>query len=352
MKIKPIIMAGGKGSRLWPLSKQLFPKQFIAINDKYSLMQRTLITNSSFGKPTVVTTQEYSLIAKEQIRILDINVDFIIEPTPKNTALCSIISVIQAKKSGYDMIMLLPSDHYIDDKSEYLRTIDDALNYAAKFGICTIGVTPNFPSTEYGYIKIKEKIAEGIYSTQEFIEKPNIRRVQYYFNHCYHRYFWNSGIYICNIDYIIEQYRLWQITLLQFAYNAFYTASTKGDDIILSDLSYTNIKPISFDCAIIENISQMIMVIAQFKWYDLGNWLSLWHMQTKDVEGNYSKGDVISLSTQNSYIISDNKLTAVIGMNNAIIINTENALLVVNKSHVKKVKLLITHMMRTGRQEL
>ena len=352
MKVKPIIMAGGKGSRLWPLSRQLFPKQFIAINDKHSLMQRTLITNSSFGKATVIITQEYSLIAKEQIKILGINADLIIEPTSKNTALCAIISVIQAKKSGYDMVMLLPSDHYIDDKSEYLRTIDTALHYAAKFGICTIGITPDFPSTEYGYIKIKEKIAKGIYHTKKFIEKPNIRKAKYYFNHCYHQYLWNSGIYICNINYIIEQYKLWQITLLQCAYNALHMANTEGNNIILSDLSYANIKPISFDYAIIENISQMIMVIAQFKWYDLGNWHSLWHMQTKDAEGNYYKGDVISLYTKNSYIVSDNKLAAVIGINDAVIINTENALLIVSKSHVEKVKYLIAHMMKIGRQEL
>lgn len=344
-------MAGGKGSRLWPLSRQSFPKQFIAINDEHSLMQKTLISNCSFGKPTLITTQEYSSIAKEQISTLNIDVDFIIEPIAKNTAICIIVSVIQAKKDGYNMVLLLPSDHYIDDNSRYLRTIEGALHYAAKFGICTIGITPDFPNTEYGYIKIKEQIAEGVYNTGRFIEKPNVQLAQSYIHDDHHQYFWNSGIYICNIDYIIEQYELWQIALLKCAYDALYT-SEERDSLLLSNLSYTNIRPISFDYAIVENIPQMIMVTAQFKWSDLGNWRSLWDMQEKDAEGNYCQGDVISLDTKNSYITSDNKLTAVVGMDNAIVINTEDALLVAGKSHANKIKLLINYMAKIGRKEL
>ncbi len=351
MKIKPIILAGGIGTRLWPLSRRPYPKQFIAVDGKQSLMQKVIAANRCFGRPTIITTKQYSSIAKRQIKVLNIDVDLIIEPIARNTAICSIISIIHAKESGYDMVMLLPSDHSIDYGQEYFKTINKGLKYASKFGLCTIGITPSFPSTEYGYIKIKEEISKGVYKTEQFTEKPDIKQAQHYLNLNHNQYFWNSGIYICSIEYTIKQYETWQPILLQGAYDALYTAKEKGDNI-MPELLYAQVKPVSFDCAITENLLQMIMVTAPFKWHDLGNWPALWHMQTKDKEGNYCKGDVISLDTQNSYITSDGKLTAVIGMDDTIIINTQDALLVVNKSHAEKTKLLIHHMTQIGRKEL
>lgn len=144
-------MAGGLGTRLWPLSRQMQPKQFIKIFEDFSLIQKTLITNRTLGKPTLIIAKDYEVIAQEQLRELNIEADLIIEPMAKNTASCAIISAIQAKNNGYDTIILLPSDHYIHDVDNYLNTINKSLNYLAKFGICTIGIRPSFANSEYGY---------------------------------------------------------------------------------------------------------------------------------------------------------------------------------------------------------
>ncbi|WP_425360034.1 MULTISPECIES: mannose-1-phosphate guanylyltransferase [unclassified Candidatus Tisiphia] len=356
MKIKPVIMAGGLGTRLWPLSRQMQPKQFIKIFDNFSLIQKTLITNKTLGKSTLIIAKDYESIAQEQLRELNIEADLIIEPVAKNTASCAIISAIQAKNNGYDTIILLPSDHYIHNVNNYLDTINKSLNYLAKFGICTIGIRPSFANSEYGYIKIKKLLADGIYKTEQFVEKPTIQQAQNYLeeNDKYKnsKYFWNSGIFIFNIDFILEQAKLWQKELFKHAYKAYYSATKNCGNITLALEPYLHITPISLDYAIIENIRQMIMIEANFSWNDIGNWHSLWQMQEKDTTNNYCEGDVINIDSTNSYISSNNKLTAVIGMDNIIIINTKDALLIANKSEIRKIKQLVIEMTEIGRKEI
>ncbi|WP_341756391.1 MULTISPECIES: mannose-1-phosphate guanylyltransferase [unclassified Candidatus Tisiphia] len=356
MKVKPVIMAGGLGTRLWPLSRQMQPKQFIKIFENFSLIQKTLITNRTLGKPTLIIAKDYEVIAQEQLRELDIEADLIIEPVAKNTASCAIISAIQAKNNGYDTIILLPSDHYIHDVDNYLDTINKSLNYLTKFGICTIGIRPSFANSEYGYIKIDKLLADGIYKTEQFVEKPNIQQAQNYLeeNDKYKngKYFWNSGIFIFNIDFILKQAKLWQRKLLKQAYEAYYSATKNYNNITLALEPYIHITPISLDYAIIENISQMIMMEANFSWNDIGSWYSLWQMQKKDITNNYCEGDVISIDSTNSYISSNNKLTAVIGIDNIIIINTKDALLIANKSEIGKIKRLVIEMTEIGRKEI
>ncbi|WP_342259960.1 mannose-1-phosphate guanylyltransferase [Candidatus Tisiphia endosymbiont of Metellina segmentata] len=350
MKVKPVIMAGGLGTRLWPLSRQMQPKQFIKIFKNLSSIQKTLITNRTLGKPTLIIAKEYELIAKEQLRELNIEADLIIEPMPKNTASCAIISAIQAKNNGYDTVILLPSDHYIHDIDKYLITINESLNYVAKFGICTIGIKPSFANTEYGYIKINKLLADRTYNTQQFVEKPTLQQAQNYLTNG--KYFWNSGIFIFNIDFILEQAKLWQKELFKHVYDAYYFATKDHNNITLALEPYLYITPISLDYAIIENISQMIMIEANFSWNDIGNWHSLWQIQKEDITNNYCEGDVINIDSTNSYISSNNKLTAVIGVDNIIIINTEDALLIVNKSRVEKIKQLVMEMTEMGRKEV
>ncbi|MCC8417980.1 MAG: hypothetical protein LN588_05825 [Rickettsia endosymbiont of Bryobia graminum] len=153
MKIKPIIMAGGLGTRLWPLSNQKYPKQFIKLFNNLSLLQKTIANNNQFGKPILVITDGQEEIVEKQLQEQNLHVDLIIvEPLVKNTAISTIISTIEAKHRGYNTIILLPSDHYINYTADYFKTIDKCLKYVDKFGVCTIGIKANFASTEYGYI--------------------------------------------------------------------------------------------------------------------------------------------------------------------------------------------------------
>ncbi|XVN43295.1 MAG: sugar phosphate nucleotidyltransferase [Candidatus Rickettsia vulgarisii] len=193
-------MAGGLGTRLWPLSNQKHPKQFIKLFDNLSLLQKTIINNNQFGKPILIITDGQEEMLEAQLQEQNLQVDLIIiEPLVKNTAISTIISTIEAKYKGYDTIILLPSDHYINYTANYFKTIDKCLKYVTKFGICTIGIKTNFASTEYGYIQISNMLSEDVYQTSSFIEKPTLRQDENYLEN--EEYFWNSGIYIFNIDF-------------------------------------------------------------------------------------------------------------------------------------------------------
>lgn len=350
MKIKSVIMAGGVGSRLWPLSRQNYPKQFVKLLDNFSLMQRTIINNISFGQPTLMIIKEYEEIVKNQLTELGVEADLIIEPLGRNTAACAIISAIAAKQDNYEIIILLPCDHYIDNIDKYLQTISKCLKYVSKFGVCTIGIQPDRPDTEYGYIKTNQWMEEGVYQANNFIEKPNLLQAQTYLQD--EQYFWNSGIFIFSVDFILEQAKLWQKKLFTHSYNALNKATRTNNNIMLALKPYLRIKPISLDYAIIQNINQMVMVRGDFSWCDLGNWYRLWQMQHKDTLNNYYEGDIIQVDTTNSYLHSKDKLTVVVGVDNLIIINTNDALLIVKKSKVEQVKQLVLQMTRGGREEI
>jgi mannose-1-phosphate guanylyltransferase len=185
---------------------------------------------------------------------------------------------------------------------------------------------------------------------QKFIEKPDFKKAQKYFKS--DKYFWNSGIFIFNVDFIIEQFKLWQVKLFDQAYNAFHMAIKNNNITTLLLESYLPIEAISLDYAIIENIKQMIMIEASFSWSDLGSWYSLWQLQKKDITANYCEGDIIKIDTTNSYICSNNKLTALIGIDNLVVINTDDALLIVNKSKIDEIKHLMIQMTESGRKEI
>ncbi len=350
MRIKSVIMSGGFGTRLWPLSRQNSPKQFIKLFDHLSLMQRTIINNSSFGKPTLVFNKEHEQMVKEQVEELGIEADFIIEPLARNTAAAAITSAIQAPNNGYEVVILLPADHYIDNIDKYLGTIKKCLRYVSKFGICTIGVKPDSPNIEYGYIKVQKLLADRIYKATNFIEKPSLLKAQSYLEDG--QYFWNSGIFIFNIDFILNQTKLWQKKLFMSAYNALYYGTKTEDHVHLALKPYVCMQRISLDEALIENLNQMVMVCADFSWYDIGSWDKLWQMQEKDLRGNYCHGDVIKVDTTNSYIHSSGKLSVVIGVDNLVVVNTKDALLVVEKSKMEELKPVILKMIEKGRVEV
>jgi mannose-1-phosphate guanylyltransferase len=285
----------------------------------------------------LVITDGQEEIVGRQLQEQNLQADLImIEPLVKNTAISTIISAIEAKNRGYDTIILLPSDHYINYTASYFKTIDKCLKYVAKFGVCTIGIKADYVSTEYGYIQVSNMFSKDVYQTSSFIEKPTLQQAENYLEKG--GYFWNSGIYIFNIDFILEQAKICRKDLLKDAYKALYYSTRKDNSIRLALEPYWPIIPLSLDYAIIKSIKQMIMVKANFLWQDIGSWYALWQIQNKDSSGNYCEGDVIKLNTSDSYIYSDNKLVVIIGMDNIVVVDTKDALLVSKKSETGKVK--------------
>lgn len=340
MKVKPVIMAGGSGKRLWPLSSENKPKQFKKILGEQTLLQQTLIRNKFLGQPAIITSKKYELVTKEQAAEVNIDIELIIEPMQKNTAVCAIVAALLAKMQGFDILVLLPSDHYIEDNKSYLDTITTALSYVKNYGICTIGVSINAVNSEYGYIKTGVSIERNLYRTECFIEKPVFEKAKEYFQNS--GYFWNSRIFIYDINFFLNLAMNLQPKLFSIAIDAFNGAFKDKNTMIINDNAYNEIEAISLDNAIMEYISNIAMIKANFTWSDLGTWHSLLQIKQQNIEDNYCEGNVIVSNTTNSFISSDNKLTTVIGLDNIVVIDTINGLLVADKSKITEIKELTT----------
>lgn len=346
-KIKPVIIAGGSGTRLWPLSRKLFPKQFIKLFDNQSLLQKTLIRNKSFGRPAVIVGEEHRFIAAEQIKEIGIEADLIVEPASKNTAPCAIIASLIALENGLETVLFLPADHYIEEENNYVSLISDAAKFADE--VAMIGIKPSFAHTGYGYIKTDKTIQDKIFHAEKFVEKPDVLLAQDYFQQG--NYFWNSGIFIFNAKFMLDRAENLQDQLFEHTSTA-YALSIKDLDFIRLDAnSYNKLQSISIDYAIMEHLESMILFEANFTWNDLGSWDSIWQVNDKDEHNNYHFGDVLTRDVKNSYIMSDNRLTAVIGLSDVIVVNTADALLVADKSKSEQVKDIVNYLSKACRTE-
>lgn len=348
MNLKPIIIAGGSGTRLWPLSRTHHPKQFIKLFDGLSLFQKTLVRNKFLGKPTIIIMEDHHFIATEQIREIGIKADLILEPLQKNTAPCAIIASLEAKKYGYKTAILLPADHYIADDEQYFSVINTGLKNV--LSVTTIGIRPHYPHTGYGYIKIKEHAKHQLHQVDKFIEKPNLAKAEKYLADG--RYFWNSGIFLYDADFMLQQAATLQPELFENVTKSFISSNKDMNFIRLAKEPYEKIEAISVDYAIIEHLSDMIVIEGDFGWRDLGSFNSLWQLGTKDSNNNCLEGDIIiSNDVKDSHIQSNNKLTAILGLSNIVVINTDDAVLVADRAKSEELKTITSLLIKSGRKE-
>ncbi|HJD56221.1 MAG TPA: mannose-1-phosphate guanylyltransferase [Rickettsia endosymbiont of Pyrocoelia pectoralis] len=344
MEIKPVIIAGGTGKRLWPLSSENQPKQFKNLSGELTLLQQTLSRNKFLGKPTIITPKKYASITKRQAEEIGIEIELIIEPIQNNTAICAIITALSAEAQGFDLLVLLPSDHYVENEQNYHDTINTALNYVKNYGICTVGIPINGINTEYGYIKSGYPIAKNVYQLDYFVEKPTFEEAKKYFES--NEYFWNSGIFIYDVSFFLSLAMSLQPELFEIAADAYNNSIKTENNIVLDCKKYNEAKSISIDHAIMEYICGMVMVEADFGWNDLGTWHSLLQVKQQGIGDNYCEGKVVTSNTTNSFISSNDKLTTVIGLDNVIVIDTVNGLLVADKSKTTEIQELIMKVAR------
>ncbi len=343
-KTKIAIMAGGIGSRLWPLSNPSYPKQFLKLFNGHSLFQETLLSHSTFCTPLVILQEEHEFIATKQISEIGLQVDIVLEPAPKSTAPCSIIAALIAKEQGYKRVLLLPSDLYISSKSRYLDVINNMLNSDYE-GVATIGVKPTSPHTGYGYIEIDKNDLNTAepkalpYQVKQFIEKPNLGNAQFYF--AAGNYLWNAGIFSYDAEYFLRQVERLQASMLDMVISSYNLAKRTGNIVKLNPKFYENITADSIDYAVIEQLQDIMVFEGDFGWTDIGNWDSLWRISQKDRDGNCYNGNVVTSDVSNSYIKTGNKLTVVIGLENLIIVDTGDALLVADQSKAEELRNVI-----------
>ena len=347
----PVILCGGTGSRLWPLSRRSFPKQFISILDgKDSLLQSTekrILGIKNIKNPILICNEEHRFIVADQMKEININPKAIIlEPFGKNTAPAITIAALKALEEDEEAILIiLSSDHSIEDNDKFLEVINLGKEYANKGNLVTFGIVPSFPSTGYGYIKSERefniKKVEGL-QISEFIEKPNIKLAEEFIKD--KKYTWNSGIFMFKAKKILEEINKYQPKIYSSCKKAL-SKSIKDLDFERLDLNeFKKCPNISIDLAVMEKTSIGTVLPLDAGWNDIGSWKAVWDDSPKDFDGNYSKGKVLIKNSKNSYFRSEERLIVGLGLEDLIVVETRDAILIANKNQDQEVKHIVTEL--------
>lgn len=330
-----IILAGGSGSRLWPLSREMHPKQLLKLDGDLSLLQSTFKRLEKFIKPEdiiSITNIKHTNDVKFQLNQLSRETVVLSEPMAKNTApaIACTLEYLKQLKNPEEVVIIVPSDHLIKDFDAFERTVKTGLKSAREGNIVTFGIQPCYPETGYGYIKTRDE-KEGIFAVEKFVEKPDLETAQKYLLEG--NYFWNGGIFMAKVSTLLEEFAHYAPEI----YENLEKLNFKDDKTIKYGV-FEYMPSISIDYAIMEKSNKISLCKLQSDWSDLGSWQSLYDTKEKDENGNVFEGNVIADEVKNSFIYSDKKIIAAIGLNDVIIVNTEDAILACNKEDSQAVK--------------
>ncbi|TBM12051.1 mannose-1-phosphate guanylyltransferase/mannose-6-phosphate isomerase [Hafnia paralvei] len=361
-KIIPVILCGGNGSRLWPLSRVLYPKQFLSLQGGESMLQATILRlkNLKCENPLVICNEEHRFLVAEQLReIGKLSNNIILEPVGKNTAPAVALAALASKyteEDGDALLLVLAADHVIDNEDAFIEALVHAVSIAENGKLITFGIVPNVAETGYGYIRrgsefhLKNDSSKVIsYSVSEFVEKPDLIKAQQYLD-C-GEYYWNSGMFLFRADRYIEELEKFRPDILCACEQAIAKIDKDLDFVRIDEKAFINCPDISIDYAVMENTSDAIVVPLDAGWSDVGSWSSLWDISDKDEYGNVARGDVISLRTKNSYIYAESSLIATLGVDNLVIIQTKDAVLIADRKASQEVKNIVEKLKHQGRHE-
>ena len=350
----PVIMAGGSGSRLWPLSRSMFPKQFLVLNDKNNLtmLQSTIerIDGMSTLEPIIITNEQHRFIVAEQLREYDIKSRIILEPAGRNTAPAIALAAFEAVKYGEDPILLiLAADHVVLDKEAFQQSIKHALVQAELGYLVTFGIVPTSPETGYGYIHRGREIDKNAYKVEQFVEKPSLEIAEKYI--ASGDYYWNSGCFMFKASSYLNELKQFSPEIYDICGKATKKMLKDIDFIRIDENEFLKCPDDSVDYAVMEKTDKGIVVPMDAGWSDVGSWSALWDVSDKDQNQNSYRGDVIMKNTSNCYIYAPNKLVAAVGLDNIVIVDTKDAVLVADKSRVQEVKQVVEQLKGEGRRE-
>ena len=354
MEITPIIMAGGSGSRLWPLSRQLRPKQFLDLLGSESLLQQTLarLDGLNVTDPVVISNEEHRFLAAEQLRAAGIqNASLLLEPEGRNTAPAIALGALQALKSGEasdTLLLVLAADHVIQDVDAFQEAVIGAIALAREGRLVTFGIVPTRAETGYGYIQKGSALGAG-FEVACFVEKPNKEVATGYFESG--NYLWNSGMFLMRADRYLEALRTHAPDILVACEKAMEGASNDLDFVRVDKASFAVCPNDSIDYAVMEKDKQVAVVPLQAGWSDIGSWSALWDVSPKDAQGNVTKGDVITTESRDSLIYSTHRLVAGVGIEDLMVIETKDAVLVARKDMDQSVKKIVETLKQHQRSE-
>ncbi len=353
MKILPVIMAGGSGTRLWPLSRSLYPKQFLSLVEDASLLQATLLRLDRLecSTPLIISNNEHRFIVAEQLRQAGFNdFDIILEPVGRNTAPAIALAALHALKDGDDPIMLvLAADHVIQNVDAFCSSVILAQTQAAQGKMVTFGIVPSRAETGYGYIRQGEVVAESVYKVDSFVEKPDQITAETYIRDG--NYLWNSGMFMFKASAYLDELEKFRPDILSACKLAMASASIDLDFIRLEEAVFTACPDDSVDYAVMEKTNHSVVVPMDAQWCDVGSWNSLWDISTKDGNGNVTYGDVIHYNSNNNYVYAESSLVTTIGADDLVIVQTKDALLIAKQNQVQDIKKVVDVLKRENRSE-
>jgi mannose-1-phosphate guanylyltransferase/mannose-6-phosphate isomerase len=322
LKIKPIILCGGEGTRLWPESRKKYPKQFIKINGK-SLLQHAIdrVTGPNFDKITICSNINFLDLIKEETK--KINCKIYVEPSKKNTAPAILAAVNDDELSFYQPVLIISSDHIIEKKILFQKQIKNLSKYLDRNKIFIFGVKPNYPETGYGYLYSK-KINKNFNKVVKFIEKPKLEKAKKLIKN--KNYLWNSGMFLSNKSALLNEYSTLQRELALQVCDSFINAKISKNTLHLECKHFSKIKSISFDHAILEKSKNVFSAKLLSDWKDVGSWLQKWEIEKKDKDNNFIKGKIFKNNVKNSYISSNGRTIVASNLNNVLAVDYNDVL--------------------------
>jgi mannose-1-phosphate guanylyltransferase/mannose-6-phosphate isomerase len=352
--IYPVILSGGTGSRLWPLSRSLFPKQLLALAGERSLIQDTVLRTqgSGFAAPLILCNTEHRFLIAEQMREAGVAPQAIVlEPAGRNTAPAAAIAALMIAVTDPEaLILLMPADHVVRYRAFFLKAVDQAAQAARQNYLVTFGITPDSPETGYGYIRRGSpfEALAGCFAVSGFVEKPDAATAATYV--ASGEYDWNSGMFLFKARVFLDELERLEPGLLSQCREAFAKGRKDLDFFRLEAESFAKAKAISIDYAVMERTDKAAVVPVEMGWSDIGSWEALWTAANRDDLGNATKGDVLHHGSRNSYLRSEGPLVAAVGLEDMVVVATPDAVLVSHKSASQDVKRIVEQLERSGRE--
>lgn len=351
--IIPVVLCGGSGTRLWPLSRHSFPKQFLPLlSEESSLLQQAIQRIPSHYQPAIVVSNEdHRFLVAEQLRQENYNAaSILLEPEGKNTAPAIALAALKAQELHENpTLVVFAADHYIADKQAFKTVLDVAVSAAHDDKLVTLGVSPTHPETGYGYIKRGQPLQEW-FNVEEFVEKPNKQDAQAYIESG--NYLWNSGIFVFKASTFLYELKSHRPDIFDACQNAMSKTQDDLDFTRIDHHLFSQIPAESVDYAVMEPTQQAVVVPFESEWSDVGSWTSVWELGDKDSTNNVTHGDVTCLSSENNLVISQQRLVATLGVKNLAIIETEDAVLVADRTQSQQLKTLVSTLKQSHSKEL
>ncbi|MHA5253016.1 mannose-1-phosphate guanyltransferase [Escherichia coli] len=358
-KLYPVVMAGGSGSRLWPLSRVLYPKQFLCLKGDLTMLQTTIcrLNGVECESPVVICNEQHRFIVAEQLRQLNkLTENIILEPAGRNTAPAIALAALAAKRHSPEsdpLMLVLAADHVIADEDAFRAAVCNAMPYAEAGKLVTFGIVPDLPETGYGYIR-RGEVSAGeqdmvAFEVAQFVEKPNLETAQAYV--ASGEYYWNSGMFLFRAGRYLEELKKYRPDILDACEKAMSAVDPDLDFIRVDEEAFLACPEESVDYAVMERTADAVVVPMDAGWSDVGSWSSLWEISAHTAEGNVCHGDVINHKTENSYVYAESGLVTTVGVKDLVVVQTKDAVLIADRNAVQDVKKVVEQIKADGRHE-